>query len=306
MSPIAFADFTVEVLTVYSNPRYSKHTYGRMKMVLGQLAKLGAATTADLTTALMVRYVASLTTTNPNTINGYLSALAAACTLAIEERWLDRPPVWRRVRQRERPMVKNLPPTFGQVEALVGSLKDRTDWEGQRLNALAWLASLTGPRLREMLYAHVPDVCLEQGREAFTVNPLRQPSERVKTRGSARTVPLADALVPIVRDWIPRTGTVWLFPGVKRLGPWDGGSHSSRALGQLQAAAARVGIPHITWHALRHAFGTFAVTRWGVPVWVVQQAMGHTDIRTTQRYLHLADAPEVRERLRGVGFGTRG
>jgi site-specific recombinase XerD len=41
-------------------------------------------------------------------------------------------------------------------------------------------------------------------------------------------------------------------------------------------------------HDLRHSFASFLVNE-GVSIYVVQGLLGHTLVRTTQRYAHLAD-----------------
>ena len=50
-------------------------------------------------------------------------------------------------------------------------------------------------------------------------------------------------------------------------------------------------------HDLRHSFASFLVNK-GVSIYVVQKLLGHSQMRTTQRYAHLAqdtlaDAVEV-------------
>ena len=49
----------------------------------------------------------------------------------------------------------------------------------------------------------------------------------------------------------------------------------------------RAGLRQIGWHALRHTFASHLVMR-GVPIKVVQELMGHKDIKTTMRYAHLS------------------
>jgi integron integrase len=57
---------------------------------------------------------------------------------------------------------------------------------------------------------------------------------------------------------------------------------------QIKLAAERAGIlKRVTSHCLRHSFATHSIEN-GVPIHVVQKIMGHTDIRTTERYLHIA------------------
>lgn len=48
-----------------------------------------------------------------------------------------------------------------------------------------------------------------------------------------------------------------------------------------------VKLPGVTSHTLRHTFGSRLVQR-GVSIYIVQKLMGHSDIRQTERYAHLA------------------
>jgi integrase len=57
---------------------------------------------------------------------------------------------------------------------------------------------------------------------------------------------------------------------------------------QIKQASIKAGIgKRITSHCLRHSFATHSLEN-GVPIHVVQRLMGHTDIRTTEGYLHLS------------------
>ena len=66
---------------------------------------------------------------------------------------------------------------------------------------------------------------------------------------------------------------------------------------RLSRAVSRAGIGReqgrITWHDLRHTYGSHLAMR-GVPLKVIQELMGHATIEMTMRYAHLS--PETRER----------
>ena len=303
-SPVPFGDFSVAIARLYSTGRHARPTRTRMAQVLRELGALGPVTTADLTTDLMARWVASRGPhANPNTINGLLGSASAACSYALAEGWLERPPCWRRLRLRPGPTVRNAPPPYDQVAKLLDDLAaHRGDgWAQHRLCALAWTVALTGLRRNEALYLKLADLDLGDD-PVIRIEPA--PGRRLKTAAAARRVPLPDVLAELLRGWVGLAGPVWLFPGLRRRGPWTGGSATSRPIGALQTAARASGVPHVTWHALRHAFGTAAVGRWGVSVWVVQRVLGHTDPRTTERYLHLSDAPAIAAAVRSLRYAA--
>jgi integrase len=55
---------------------------------------------------------------------------------------------------------------------------------------------------------------------------------------------------------------------------------------QIKSATKRAGIEkRITSHNLRHSFSTHSVEQ-GLPIHTLQKLLGHTDIRTTETYLH--------------------
>lgn len=304
VAPIPYEDFRARVLRLYTAGAHAPSTVGHVRLVLREWAALGPATTADLTTDLVVRWLAARgPEANPNTVNSLISAASAVCAVAVEERWLDRPPAWRRVRRRPGPTLRNAPPPHALVARLLDDLAARRGegWQAHRLAALTWTVALTGLRRDEALYLRLEDVDLGPA-PSLSVDPAAHPSGRLKTPRSARRVPAPESLAELLRGWRPLAGPWWLFPGVRRVGPWTGGTAATRALGALQRAAARVGVARVTWHALRHAYGTAAIQRWGVPPWVLQRLLGHTSVRTTERYLHLDGAPEIAAAVRGIGY----
>jgi len=62
------------------------------------------------------------------------------------------------------------------------------------------------------------------------------------------------------------------------------------------AARDAAGVPPITFHGLRHTFGT-TLARDGWPVSDIQALMGHADISTTQIYMHYAPRHDQADRV---------
>ena len=55
----------------------------------------------------------------------------------------------------------------------------------------------------------------------------------------------------------------------------------------FENAVKRADLGHVRIHDLRHTFASFLVKN-GVPLYHVSTLLGHSDIRITQRYAHLA------------------
>jgi integrase/recombinase XerD len=99
-----------------------------------------------------------------------------------------------------------------------------------------------------------------------------------------RSVPLSPALLEALRThWRQRRPTTWLFAGKTPSG--------QRSLGALQRvvrrAVAAAGLPKaVSLHTLRHSYATHLLEQ-GVDVVTIQRLLGHRDLQTTARYLHL-------------------
>ena len=50
----------------------------------------------------------------------------------------------------------------------------------------------------------------------------------------------------------------------------------------------RAGLNDVRLHDLRHSFASLLVNN-GVPLYTVQKLLGHTQLKTTQRYAHLSE-----------------
>jgi integrase/recombinase XerD len=101
-----------------------------------------------------------------------------------------------------------------------------------------------------------------------------------------RQVMLAEPLREVLTAyWRWKRPTDWLFPGTKP------GCPVSRAtvFKTCRKAAGQAGITKpVHPHSFRHAFATHLLDD-GVSLPVIQALLGHTNLKTTARYLHVSD-----------------
>jgi len=131
---------------------------------------------------------------------------------------------------------------------------------------------LTGARKREVLDAKWADFNLE--RKHWRIPMTKS--------GRARHVPLSDGAL-VVLSAVPRLADCdWAFPNpqtskpyVSIYYPWD-------------TARKLAGLADVRMHDLRHSFASLLINS-GRTLYEVQRLLGHTQIKTTQRYAHLSE-----------------
>ncbi len=107
--------------------------------------------------------------------------------------------------------------------------------------------------------------------------------------GKDRAVPLSAALLEALRaHWQRLRPTTWLFPGQTPSG--------QRSLGALQRVVRRAVVAvgftkKVSLHTLRHSYATHLLEA-GVDLLTIQRLLGHRDLQTTARYIHLT-APHL-------------
>ncbi|MFK0222251.1 tyrosine-type recombinase/integrase [Streptomyces vinaceus] len=173
----------------------------------------------------------------------------------------------------ERPFVDpDYSPTEGLTETEVDKLITTARGWAPRSYALVTLLYLLGTRIDETLALNVTDLGYDRGHRTL---PLRRKG------GKKQPVPVPpiviDALQSYLGDrtegplFITGTGERWMQTGV-----W-------KHLRVLARAAGIPGAANIKPHTLRHQFITDNLAE-NVPLERVQDAVGHSDPRTTQRY----------------------
>jgi integrase len=143
------------------------------------------------------------------------------------------------------------------------------------------LLLLTGARRNEITHAKWEHVDWE--RRTLLV-PLSK-------SGKPRTIALNGAAIALLQS-VPRVqGNEHIFPS-----PFSGHPFAS-VFYAWDRIRRRAGLADVRLHDLRHSFASFLVNH-GVSLYVVQGLLGHSQVRMTQRYAHLApqtllDAAEV-------------
>ena len=155
-----------------------------------------------------------------------------------------------------------------EARALVEQLKSS---DNKMLQYIIPMLILTGARKNEVLKAKWEDFNVEQ-------RLWRIPLSK---SGKARHVPISDG-VQYLLEGVPRhVDCGYVFANPKTLLPYVS------IFASWNTARKAVGLADVRIHDLRHSFASFLVNS-GRSIYEVQRILGHTQIKTTQRYAHLS------------------
>jgi integrase len=111
-----------------------------------------------------------------------------------------------------------------------------------------------------------------------------------------RVLPLSAEAVDVLTNLHSEAGEGQVYVFVNTKGPARGDRKKSQNVWRdFQAIRVRAGLPKCTLHDLRKSYCTNLAGL--LPMHVVQELAGHSDIRTTRRY-YLKVAPELMEAAR--------
>lgn len=198
----------------------------------------------------------------PATINRSLGAMKRALHLAWE-RNLTAVDYSAHVKRLPENNIRDTPPTLEQVKAIA-------DLASGNVRAAIWIALLTGCRRGEVCKIEAQHIGAET---------LQIPAGNTKTLRT-RTVPI----VPALRPWLAYLPLPITFEGVKS---------------GFRRAREAAGMPGVHFHDLRHSCATILL-QLGEPLHVVRDILGHTTIKTTERYAHAMVQPQ-RDALSRLG-----
>jgi len=171
--------------------------------------------------------------------------------------------------------------TWEEVERLMSAARDLLDL------VIVALAAESGLRAGEILSLTWGDIDLDRGTARVRG---KYGKERVVLLGPVAREALEELyyhIRPRPRDRVVPISYQALYKRVKKL-------------------AARAGLDEsrVRPHVLRHTFATEALRR-GVSLPAVQRLLGHSDIKVTQRYLHLVTEDIEREYAAAFGSGRK-
>lgn len=153
------------------------------------------------------------------------------------------------------------------------AMADKTVNRKHRLEILVLYAS--GLRVSELRALNVADLDLQRGLLHVRCG-----------KGAKDRITLLSPSIEAELRWLMggRAGSEPLFVSDQ------GGRLSTRSIQRVVSAAARrANVPHkVTPHLLRHAFATHLLEA-GTDIRVIQELLGHANIKTTTRYAHMAD-----------------
>lgn len=158
-------------------------------------------------------------------------------------------------------------------------------------------AAFTGLRLGELLALRWRDVGFGMQRVQVRRNRpsnSRSEGEKAPKSGRVRSAPLVDEVVAALdalsqrAHWTGPDDLVFCNEAGGPLSGWTLRRHFYADLKRAGLGHLREGENPITFHDLRHAFGTLGAQVWDLPK--LQGYMGHGHITTTMRYVHHSPA----------------
>lgn len=206
--------------------------------------------------------------TKPSTINTELNTIKAALNRAVALGYLPRNPC------RE---VKKLKMSRKQVRFLSGEeVRKLLEVGNVRMGPIVETLLYTGLRRDELAHLAWADVDLQRRVIAVQAKEGWHPKDY-----EVRHIPMAPRLHELIKS-LPRKDCPWVFSTK------NGGPHLGHILSRdFRKLVRACGVKGASLHTLRHTFASHLVMR-GTDIYTVQKLLGHSSIKTTEIYAHLA------------------
>jgi integrase len=177
--------------------------------------------------------------------------------------------------------------TAGEVQLLAARAANAQD------AVIFTVAAFTGLRLGELRALRWRDIDFAKRivhvRRSFTYG-----NEGMPKSGKVRSVPLIDAAARAL-DGLSRREHFTGADDLVFVNTAGGVVDDTKLRRRYYTALERAGLQRLTFHSLRHTFGTIAVQAF--PLTDVKAYMGHADISTTMIYVHHVPQHDAADRL---------
>lgn len=222
---------------------------------------------------------------------GYSEASIHGVMNAIKfyyEAVLRRPKEWFDI---YRPKKREQNPRFFNKEEVAAILNATANLKHKAILMLCYSAGL---RVSEVVGLHVRQV--DSKRMCLYIEGAKGKKDRV--------APLSATLLVVLREYVRQyRPKELLFEGEKPSTPYS--TRSVQLI--LDAAKKKAGVIKLgSVHALRHSFATHLLDK-GTDVTMIQKLLGHNDIKTTLRYLHVTnrDLRNIQSPLDDIDLGQK-
>lgn len=206
---------------------------------------------------------------SPATADHHLKVLRFALNLAVEWELIDRNPIAGIKLFNEDNRVENI-----LTDEQLARLLDVLDQDPNRpVCLIAQFLLCTGARLNEALSARWENVDL--GKRHWLI-----PAKNSKSK-KPRAVPLNDSAIQVLMQLDTRAAGSHVFINRQTGKPY------TTIMKVWERLRGKAGLPHLRVHDLRHTFASLLVNS-GRTLYEVQQILGHTTSKVTERYSHLS------------------
>ncbi len=227
----------------------------------------------------------------PKTISNHITTMHSIFELGVREGWCASNPV----KQADRPKIRKNKTrirflTPDEVDQLAQTPFPKDAW-GRIEPTLYLTAAMTGIRQSELIALRWRDIDFNARRIRVVDGYVRGEFNDPKSEESSRSVPMSSEVSQALTDLqqeskFPRAGDL-VFAHPDTGNPLD----RSKMIRRLKQALERAKLREITFHELRHTFGTTMAAA-GVPRRTIQAWMGHEDGDTTEVYMHYAPSED--------------
>ena len=176
---------------------------------------------------------------------------------------------------------------------------DRRTLQGKRDYAILLTLLTTGLRKAEICSLKIGDLKTYRNQAVIDV---------VGKGKRFRRIPLKNETLLAIQDYLKVNGNginpeYPMFKTLGKHGPYEDGCLTPKAVDCLVKSMAKKALirKRIHPHVIRHTFATTLLDK-GNDLRTVQALMGHSHIRTTERYLHSTDDRKV-EAIQSLQFG---